>query len=177
MVSLQTTSQQTSSSAHAGWFPSIFLDQSNFILGGTPWRFLLHHILFWCCNRIGKKYFNIDITLDKLRIASWLFLSVYFITAKFNRSFELDILYRYFNAKQLWTGIIRFWKLCFKTLSQMLQLLLELWGWFTIHLKDMNLRIEMSGETFPTALWFKSYSKNNRVLTVLWDTLYIISSN
>ena len=55
----------------------------------------------------------------------------------------------------------------------MLQLLLELWGWFTIHLKDMNLRIEMSGETFPTALWFKSYSKNSRVLTVLWDTLYI----
>ena len=54
----------------------------------------------------------------------------------------------------------------------MLQLLLELWGWFTIHLKDMNLRIEMSGETFPTALWFKSYSKNSQVLTVLWDTLY-----
>ena len=30
----------------------------------------------------------------------------------------------------------------------------------------------MSGETFPTVLWFKSYSKNSRVLTVLWDTLY-----
>ena len=29
----------------------------------------------------------------------------------------------------------------------------------------------MSGETFPTALWFKSYSENSRVLTVLWDTL------
>ena len=55
----------------------------------------------------------------------------------------------------------------------MLQLLLELWGWFTIHLKDMNLKIEMSGETFPTALWFKSYSENSGVLTVLWDTLYI----
>ena len=117
MVSLQTTSQQTSSSAHAGWFPSIFLDQNNFILGGTPWRFFLHHYLFWCCNRIGKKYFNIVITINKLRIVSWLFLSVYFITAKFNRSFELDILYWYINAKQLWTRIIRFWKLCFKTLS------------------------------------------------------------
>ena len=54
----------------------------------------------------------------------------------------------------------------------MFRLVLELWGWFTIHLKDMNLRIEMSGETFPTALWFKSYSENSRVLTVLWDTLY-----
>ena len=85
--------------------------------GRTPWRFFLHHYLFWCCNWIGKKYFNIDITLYKLRIASWLFLSVYFITAKFNRSFELDILYWYINAKQLWTRIIRFWKLCFKTLS------------------------------------------------------------
>ena len=49
--------------------------------GRTPWRFFLHHYLFWCCNWIGKKYFNIDITLYKLRIASWLFLSVYFITA------------------------------------------------------------------------------------------------
>ena len=29
----------------------------------------------------------------------------------------------------------------------------------------------MSGETFPTVLWFKSYSKNSRALTVLWDTL------
>ena len=31
----------------------------------------------------------------------------------------------------------------------------------------------MSGETFPTGLWFKGYSKNSRVLTVLWDTLYV----
>ena len=84
--------------------------------GRTPWRFLLHHNLFWCCNWIGKNYFNIDITLYKLRIASWLFLSVYFITAKFSSSFDLDILYRYFNSNQLWTWIISFWRLSFKTL-------------------------------------------------------------
>ena len=139
--------------------------------GRTPWRFLLHHNLFWCCNWIGKNYFNIDITLYKLRIASWLFLSVYFITAKFSSSFDLDILYRYFNSNQLWTWIISFWKLSFKLYCRIFWLLLGLWGWFTIHLKDMNLRIEMSGETFPTVLWFKSYSKNSWVLTVLWDTL------
>ena len=84
--------------------------------GRTPWRFLLHHNLFWCCNWIGKNYFNIDITLFKFRIASWLFLSVYFITAKFSSSFDLDILYRYFNSNHLWTWIISFWKLSFKTL-------------------------------------------------------------
>ena len=32
----------------------------------------------------------------------------------------------------------------------------------------------MSGETFPTVFQFKNYSKNSRVLTVLWDTLYNI---
>ena len=140
--------------------------------GRTPWRFLLHHNLFWCCNQIGKNYFNFDITLYKLRIASWLFylctllqlnstgalIWIFCIGTSTQTNFELELL-----AFETWV---------LKLYHEIFWLLLGLWGWFTIHLKDMNLRIEMSGETFPTVFWFKNYSKNSRVLTVLWDTLY-----